>query len=46
MAVTNLVEDQDSDHALRIAHFAIHAIEAAASTPIDPDNPTLVMIYM
>jgi class 3 adenylate cyclase len=41
MAVTNLVEDQSADHALRIAHFAIHAMEAAASTLIDETNPTL-----
>jgi len=41
MAVTNLVHDQESDHALRIAHFAIHAVEAAASTPIDPENLAL-----
>mmetsp|Transcript_34623 Transcript_34623/g.55852 ORF Transcript_34623/g.55852 Transcript_34623/m.55852 type:complete len:520 (+) Transcript_34623:2-1561(+) len=41
MAVTNLVEDQDDDHALRIAHFAIHAVEAAASTLIDLDNASM-----
>lgn len=41
MAVTNLVEDQEEDHALRIAHFAIHAVEAAASTLIDEENPAM-----
>jgi class 3 adenylate cyclase len=41
MAVTNLVEDQPNDHALRIAHFAIHAIEAANSTLIDPERPEM-----
>ena len=38
MAVTNLVEDQPNDHALRIAHFAIHAIEAANRISIDPQR--------
>jgi class 3 adenylate cyclase len=41
MAVTNLVEDQPDDHALRIAHFAISAIEAANSTLIDPQSPEM-----
>ena len=41
MAVTNLVEDQPNDHALRIAHFAISAIEAANSTLIDPQSPEM-----
>jgi class 3 adenylate cyclase len=41
MAVTNLVEDQPNDHALRIAHFAIHAIEAASSTLINSQRPEM-----
>jgi serine/threonine protein kinase len=41
MAVTNLVEDQANDHALCIAHFAVHAIEAANSTLIDPERPEM-----
>jgi class 3 adenylate cyclase len=41
MAVTNLVEDQPNDHALRIALFAFHAIEAANSTLIDPQRPEM-----
>lgn len=41
MAVTNLVKDQRSDHAVRIAAFAIDAIKAANETLIDPDNPDL-----
>ena len=40
MAVTNLVEDQPFDHALRIARFAIGAIKAAQSTPVDLDDPS------
>ena len=39
MAVTNLVKDQQVDHAKRIAEFAIDAIQAANSTPIDPSDP-------
>jgi class 3 adenylate cyclase len=38
MAVTNLSKDQ-SDHAKRIADFAVAAINAANETLIDPDNP-------
>jgi serine/threonine protein kinase len=41
MAVTNLVEEQPNDHALRIALFAVHAIEAANSTFIDPERPEM-----
>lgn len=40
LAVTNLVKDQPSDHAKRIAEFAIDAIVAANETPIDPDDPS------
>ena len=39
MAVTNLVKDQDSDHAVRIAAFALDAVKAANATLIDPENP-------
>jgi class 3 adenylate cyclase len=39
MAVTNLVSNQEHDHAKRIAQFAIRAIEVARTTLIDPDNP-------
>ncbi len=47
MAVTNLVDrTQQDNHALRIAHFAIHAIEAANSTLIDPGNPDLGTIQI
>jgi len=41
MAVTNLVEDQHDDHALRIAEFALDAIAGAAATPIDVDDLSL-----
>jgi class 3 adenylate cyclase len=40
MAVTNLVQDQEDDHAVRIAQFAIGAIKAAQATPIDLDDPS------
>ena len=40
MAVTNLVKDQEEDHARRIAEFAIEAIAAANSTDIDTDDPS------
>lgn len=39
MAVTNLVKDQEADHARRIAEFSIDAIVAANETQIDEDNP-------
>ncbi|CAB9505497.1 activated protein kinase catalytic subunit alpha-1 [Seminavis robusta] len=39
MAVTNLVKEQDDDHARRIALFAIDAIAAANDTIIDADDP-------
>jgi hypothetical protein len=38
MAVTNLVKEQDDDHAKRIAEFAIDAIAAANETLVDPEN--------
>ena len=39
MAVTNLVKDQEQDHAKRIAEFAIDAIKAANATYIDLESP-------
>ena len=39
MCVTNLVKDQEEDHAKRIAEFAVDAIAAANSTPIDMEDP-------
>jgi len=39
MAVTNLVKEQDGDHAKRIAMFAIDALMAANDTLIDEDDP-------
>mmetsp|Transcript_45961 Transcript_45961/g.111330 ORF Transcript_45961/g.111330 Transcript_45961/m.111330 type:complete len:1269 (+) Transcript_45961:97-3903(+) len=38
MAVTNLVKKQESDHAKRIAEFAIEAIKEANETIIDKDD--------
>ena len=40
MAVTNLTEKQDNDHARRIAEFSIAAIEAANGTLIDSNDPS------
>jgi len=39
MAVTNLVKNQEQEHAKRIAEFAIDAIAAANETLIDPEAP-------
>ncbi|CAJ1951408.1 unnamed protein product [Cylindrotheca closterium] len=38
MAVTNLVKEQESDHAKRIAEFAIEAIKEANETIVDTDD--------
>ena len=38
MVASNLVEDQE-DHAVRIAEFAMEAMKAANETPIDVDQP-------
>jgi len=38
MAVTNLVKDQASDHAERIAKFSIDALQAANETIVDADD--------
>lgn len=39
MAVSNIVKDQSSDHATRIALFAFDAINAANETLIDTEDP-------
>ncbi|EKX31507.1 hypothetical protein GUITHDRAFT_55545, partial [Guillardia theta CCMP2712] len=39
MAITNLVEEQEHQHALLIARFAIEALYAANSTLIDTEAP-------
>ena len=39
MAVSNLVQDQPEDHCLRIARFAVDAIQAANQTLVDEDDP-------
>jgi len=39
MAVTNLVKDQQFDHAKRIAQFAVDAIQVANETLVDEDDP-------
>lgn len=40
MAVTNLVKDQETDHAKRIADFSMDAILAANATLIDTEDPS------
>eukprot|EP00980_Cylindrotheca_fusiformis_P023345 scaffold10399_cov113-Cylindrotheca_fusiformis.AAC.5 len=39
MAVTNLVKNQEKDHAKRIAEFAIDAIREANGTLVDEEDP-------
>jgi hypothetical protein len=46
MAATNLVKDQEDDHAKRIAAFSIEAIEAANSTPVDLGDPSQGMVHI
>jgi len=41
MAVTNLVKNQDKDHAKRMAQFAMDAIQAANETLIDVDDESM-----
>merc|ERR1711963_856118 len=41
MAVTNLVKDQELDHAKLIALFSMRAIAAASRTLIDPEEPQM-----
>eukprot|EP00292_Cryptomonas_paramecium_P021789 CAMPEP_0113674968 /NCGR_PEP_ID=MMETSP0038_2-20120614/7736_1 /TAXON_ID=2898 /ORGANISM="Cryptomonas paramecium" /LENGTH=169 /DNA_ID=CAMNT_0000591653 /DNA_START=357 /DNA_END=862 /DNA_ORIENTATION=+ /assembly_acc=CAM_ASM_000170 len=38
-AATNLDGDQSSDHAARLARFALDVVAAAADTPVDPHDP-------
>ena len=41
VGVTNLVKNQEDDHAKRIAEFAIGTLKAAAETPILANDPTM-----
>ena len=41
MAVTNLVKNQERDHAKRIALFALEAVNAAQKIPINPDDMSM-----
>jgi hypothetical protein len=43
---TNLVKDQESDHARRVADFAMDAIQAANDTLIDTENPDLGFVHI
>ena len=40
MAVGNLNPGQEGDHAARVACFALEAVAAAATVPVDPDDPS------
>jgi class 3 adenylate cyclase len=40
LAVTNLVQDQEDDHAKRIAEFAVDAVKAASEVIVDEDDPS------
>eukprot|EP00931_Biecheleriopsis_adriatica_P056935 TRINITY_DN33772_c0_g1_i1.p1 TRINITY_DN33772_c0_g1~~TRINITY_DN33772_c0_g1_i1.p1 ORF type:complete len:445 (+),score=109.81 TRINITY_DN33772_c0_g1_i1:26-1360(+) len=46
MAVANLFDHQQSDHAKCIAMFAKEAIEVARSTAIDEDHPSLGCLHI
>jgi len=41
VGVTNLVKNQEDDHAKRIAEFAIGTLKAAAETPILANDPAM-----
>ena len=41
LAVANLVKDQKTDHAKRVAEFSIDAIKAASEVMVDEDDPSL-----
>lgn len=41
MCATNLMKEQEQDHAKRIALFSIDAIKAANETLIDPEDPSM-----
>lgn len=36
--MTNLIQEQETSHAATMANFAIEAMAAAKSTPIDEEN--------
>lgn len=46
LAVTNLVEDQEDDHAKRLAEFAIDAVKAANEVPLDENELSLGYIQI
>jgi class 3 adenylate cyclase len=39
VAATNFTEDQPEDHAARLARFAIDAVAAAQTVPVDEEDP-------
>ena len=40
MAVSNLIEDQATDHVKRVAEFALAAVKEASKIPVDMDDPS------
>ena len=46
MAVTNLVKDQNDDHAKRMALFASEVMKAAEEVPVDPEDSSLGFIQL
>mmetsp|Transcript_12669 Transcript_12669/g.24641 ORF Transcript_12669/g.24641 Transcript_12669/m.24641 type:complete len:234 (+) Transcript_12669:31-732(+) len=46
IAVSNLVERQDRDHAVRVAQFALGVLAACADTPACLDRPELGTVQM
>ena len=46
IAAANFSSDQPTDHALRLARFAVDAMAAASAIPIDEDRPELGMVHL
>ena len=46
IAATNLLTDQTHDHAVRLARFALDAMEAGEQTAIDEDRPDLGRVHI
>ena len=46
IAATNFTEEQSSDHAARLARWAIDAVEAAKTTLLDEENPSLGFVQL
>ena len=46
IAATNFTEEQSSDHAARLARWAVDAVEAAKTTLLDEENPSLGFVQL